>query len=209
MRILVTAGPTREYLDSVRFLSNASSGKMGYAVAAEASRRGHEVILVVGPVELADLVGVSVVRTVSARNMFDAVMSRFESCQAFVMAAAVCDYRPTERVGRKLKKQDRTLSVEFEPTKDICAHLGRVKGGRLLVGFALEDHDHRRHAEAKLVAKGCDAIVLNRTDVLGSDDAEIEILRADTGWSPPVSGSKRELAGVIVDLIASSAGPER
>lgn len=209
MRILVTAGPTREYLDSVRFLSNASSGKMGYAVAAEASRRSHEVILVVGPVDLADPVGVNVVPTVSARDMFDAVMSRFESCQAFAMAAAVCDYRPTKRVGRKLKKQDRALSVEFEPTEDICAHLGRVKGGRFLVGFALEDHDHRRNAETKLAAKGCDAIVLNRTDALGCDDSEIEILRADVGWSAPVSGPKRELAGVIVDLIESPTGPER
>ena len=203
MRILVTAGPTREPFDTVRFLSNASSGKMGYAIAVEAVRRGHEVILVSGPVALAAPDGVEFVGVTTAREMFEAVVARFDGCQAAIMAAAVCDYRPAQKTDKKRGKSDKPISVLLEPTEDICAHLGDIKGQRVVVGFAMEDHDHRRHAEAKLQRKRCDAIVLNRVETLSADSAGIEVLREGIGWSEPFRGSKAECATRLVDLVES------
>ncbi len=203
MRVLVTAGPTREYFDSVRFISNPSSGKMGYAVAAEAVRRGHQVVLVSGPVELSEPGGARVIHVVSAHEMLEAVTSEFEKCQAAVMTAAVCDYRPSRRLSHKLKKQNRSRSIQLQPTEDILAHLGKIKGDRVLIGFAIEDHEHHVNAEAKLRRKRCDAIVLNGLGNVGSDSAEVEILRADTGWSPPLSGTKGQIAAAVLDLLES------
>ncbi len=206
MRILVTAGPTREHFDTVRFISNPSSGKMGYAIAAEAFRRGHDTVLVSGPVELPHTEGVEVIRVVSSQDMFEACVSAFDDCHAAVMTAAVCDYRPATRLDHKLKKEARPLSLSLEPTKDILAHLGTIKGDRVLIGFAMEDYDHHANAEAKLRRKCCDAVVLNGLGNVGSDWAEVEILRADTDWSPPVSGSKTQIADVVVNLVEALAG---
>jgi phosphopantothenoylcysteine decarboxylase/phosphopantothenate--cysteine ligase len=203
MRILVTAGPTREHFDTVRFLSNASSGKMGYAIAAAASGRGHEVVLISGPVTLAAPEGVELVRVTSAREMFEAAVARFEDCQAAIMAAAVCDYRPAQRAASKREKGGEPITVLLEPTKDICAHLGGRKGHRIVVGFAMEDHDHHRHAEAKLQRKQCDAVVLNGVDTVGADLANIEILRKGAGWSTPSRGSKAECAARLIELVES------
>ena len=205
MRILVTAGPTREYFDTVRFVSNPSSGKMGYAIAAEASRRQHQVVLVSGPVELPDPGGVELIRVVSAREMFEAAVSAFDECHAAVMTAAVCDYCPSKRLGLKLKKDARPLALTLDPTEDILAYLGTIKGERVLVGFAMEDHNHRANAEAKLQRKHCDAIVLNGLGNVGGDSAEIEILRVDTGWSPPIAGTKARIAVAVVDLAETLA----
>ncbi len=201
MRMLVTAGPTREFFDSVRFISNPSSGKMGYAIAAELARRGHHVTLISGPVELAAPEGVELVSVISAEEMFEAATSAFVECHAAVMTAAVCDYRPQRRLGHKLKKQNRALSIQLEPTRDICAHLGQLKGDRCLVGFAMEDHDHHRNAVSKLERKRCDAMILNTIDNVAGDRAEIQILRADTGWDTPIAGTKSELAVVLADLV--------
>lgn len=209
MRMIVTAGPTREYFDSVRFISNPSSGKMGYAIAVAAAQRGHDVVLVSGPVTLPEPEGIEVIHVVSAQDMLDVVESLFDECQAAVMTAAVCDYRPTRRLDHKLKKQGRVRPVQLRPTEDILAHLGRIKGDRVLVGFAMEDHDHHAHAEAKLRRKQCDAMVLNGIDNVGGDVAEIEVLRADSGWSQPVWGSKAEMATVVVDLVDSLAAGKR
>lgn len=201
MRILVTAGPTREYFDTVRFISNPSSGKMGYAIAAEAAARGHDVVLVSGPVVLEDPPGVRVVHVISAEEMFDTANSLYEDCHAAVMTAAVCDYRPTRRLDHKLKKKNSVRPIQLQPTRDICAHFGRIKAGRVVVGFAMEDHDHRANAERKLKHKRCDAIVLNGIENVASDDAVIEVLRADRGWQSSVRGSKTVLAERIVNLV--------
>ena len=201
MVLLITAGPTREFFDSVRFLSNPSSGKMGFAIAAEAARRRHEVVLISGPVELPDPQGIEVIRVTSAFEMFQTATSLFEHCHAAVMTAAVCDYRPARRIEHKLKKQNRIRPIQLIPTQDICAHLGRVKGDRVVVGFAMEDHDHRKNAQAKLVKKRCDAIVLNGIANVAGDTAEIEILRAGGRWSGPFGGTKDKIAGVVVDLV--------
>ena len=206
MRILVTAGPTREYFDSVRFISNPSSGKMGYAISSEAARRGHQVVLVSGPVELPEPAGVEMIRVVSAKEMFDASVSVFEKCHAAVMVAAVCDYRPSRRLPQKLKKQQRARSIQLLPTEDILANLGKSKGKRVVIGFAMEDHDHKARAEGKLRRKRCDAIVLNGIGNVGGDEAEIQILRADHGWSPTTSGTKRQIASVLVDLVEELVG---
>jgi phosphopantothenoylcysteine decarboxylase/phosphopantothenate--cysteine ligase len=207
MHILVTAGPTREYFDTVRFLSNPSSGKMGYGIAAEAVARGHAVDLVTGPVELPPPQGVSVYRVVSAEEMFHVCDELFVKCHSLVMTAAVCDYRPSRTLDHKLKKQQRIRSIHLKPTQDILAHLGKIKGDRAVVGFAMEDHDHRAHAESKLRRKQCDAIVLNGISNVGSDGAEIDILCANSGWSPTVSGTKGEMAARVMDLVESLVDP--
>lgn len=201
MRILITAGPTREYFDSVRFISNPSTGKMGYAIAEEALRRGHDVVLVSGPVALTPPAGVEFVPVTSAAEMFDASVAAFAGCRAAVMTAAVCDYRPAERLEHKLAKQDQVRPIELQPTADICAHLGRIKKGRVVVGFSMEDHDHHAHSEAKLERKQCDAIVLNGLENVGSDEAVVEVLRASGGWSAPVRGTKLEVAATVVLLV--------
>lgn len=208
MRLLVTAGPTREFFDSVRFISNPSSGKMGYEIASEAASRGHDVVLVAGPVGLPEPHGVQVIHVVSAEDMFEVVLSLFDGCRAAIMTAAVCDYRPTRRLDHKLRKQNRVRTIHLQPTPDICAHLGRIKGDRVLIGFAMEDQDHRARAEEKLRRKRCDAIVLNGLGNVGGDSAEIEVFRAGTGWGDPISGSKAELASVLVDLVEKLAHNE-
>lgn len=205
MRILVTAGPTREHFDTVRFISNPSSGKMGYAIAAQAAHRGHEVALVSGPVDLPEPVGVDVVHVVSAREMYEVSMSLFHECHAAVMTAAVCDYRPTRCLDHKLSKRNRVRPIHLQPTADICASLGGIKGGRVLIGFAMEDHDHHAKAEAKLYRKRCDAIVLNGLENVGVDHATIEIFRGDRGWSAPRRGPKLELAACVLDLMEELA----
>ncbi len=201
MHILVTAGPTREYFDTVRFLSNPSSGKMGYAIAGEAARRGHAVVLISGPVALPEPAGAELIYVGSAEEMLQAATLRFDQCQALVMTAAVCDYRPTRRLDHKLKKQYRVRPIHLQPTEDILAHLGTVKGDRVVIGFAMEDHDHHENAEAKLRRKRCDAIVLNGIENVGGDSADVQILRADTGWSPPMAGTKVQIAAALVDLV--------
>ena len=209
MRILITAGPTQEYFDSVRFISNPSSGKMGYAIAAEAVKRGHEVVLVSGPVALPEPSKAEVIQVVSAKEMFQAATSVFSECHAAVMVAAVCDYRPSRRLQHKLRKQNRVRSIQLQPTEDILSHLGRIKGRRVLVGFAMEDHNHRKNAEAKLRRKRCDAMVLNGPGNVGTDTAEVEILLAETGWCPPISASKAHLAAAVVALVESLAAAAR
>ncbi|MCH8253595.1 MAG: phosphopantothenoylcysteine decarboxylase [Planctomycetes bacterium] len=206
MRLLVTAGPTREYIDTVRFLSNASSGKMGFAVATNAASRGHDVILIAGPVDLPDPENVDVVRVVSTADMYTAAVAAFETCDAAVMAAAPCDFRPRTVQPLKLAKTGADFHLDLEKTIDICAELGKVKGNRVVIGFAMEDHDHKAHAEEKLARKRCDAIVLNSVDTLAADTATIEIFRPAVGWSDPISGRKSDLASAIIDLIEETQG---
>ena len=196
----MTAGPTREFFDTVRFISNPSSGRMGYALAAAAAARGHETVLVSGPVALERPRGVERVSVVSAEEMFEACCSRFADVDAAIMTAAVCDYRPARMLRHKLQKQHRVRHITLNPTRDICAHLGSIKGDRVVIGFAMEDHDHKAHAEAKLARKRCDAIVLNGPENVAADRATVEVLTGDGVWSPPMTGSKARLADRLVEL---------
>ncbi len=180
MKILITAGPTREAIDPVRYISNRSSGKMGYAIAAAASARGHEVILVSGPVAIDSPQGISVVKVVSAGEMLTAVRDRIGAgIDAAVFCAAVADYRPVAFADRKIKKEtDKRLTLELEKTEDI---LGTVRSGMdyqgLLVGFAAETHDLEKYARQKLVTKQCDLLVANQVGHAGTgfDAAENEL----------------------------------
>jgi putative hydrolase of HD superfamily len=168
MRVLVTAGPTREFIDPVRFISNRSSGKMGYAVAAAARDRGHEVILISGPVAaLRPPHGVRLVPIVTAADMLAAVDSNLDWCDTLIMSAAVADWRPSDPAGRKIKKADPLAELRLEPTADILLTIAPRKGSRTFVGFAAETHDLLSEARRKLDRKGLDAVMAN--DVSRSD----------------------------------------
>jgi phosphopantothenoylcysteine decarboxylase / phosphopantothenate---cysteine ligase len=159
--ILVTAGPTREALDPVRFLTNRSSGKMGYAVAEAAVRRGAKVILVSGPTDLRVPEGIDWVPVNTAEEMRAAVLDRAPEATVVVMAAAVADYRPAATNATKLKRGESALMLQLEPTPDILGQLGREKGSRILIGFAAETDRLAENARAKLARKGADMIVAN------------------------------------------------
>ena len=163
MRILVTAGPTREAIDAVRFLSNKSTGKMGYAIAQATADAGHDVILVSGPVALTPPDGLlEFVPVVSAADMAEAVKARAADCGMVVMCAAVADYTPAHPVDRKMKKADGNLFLELKRTEDILKTLGQRKpAGQILVGFAAETDDLEQYARAKLAAKNLDWIAAN------------------------------------------------
>jgi len=201
-KILVTAGPTREAIDPVRYLSNASSGKMGYALAEAARRRGAEVVLVSGPVDLAAPAGVRVVPVTTAREMHAAVMRERSACHAIFMVAAVSDYAPRE-APQKLKKAGGPLTLVLDEGPDILAELGTGKGPEILVGFAAETEDVLENAAAKLAGKGADFIVANDVSApglgIGSDRNAVTILGRDGGAHAVPEGTKREVAEAILD----------
>jgi phosphopantothenoylcysteine decarboxylase/phosphopantothenate--cysteine ligase len=215
-RILVTAGPTHEPIDAVRYVGNRSSGKMGYAVAREAAKRGAAVTLVSGPSPLPDPPGVEVVRVETAEEMREAVLARFEGVDAVVKAAAVADWRPKERVEGKLKKEAGTPELLLEPTPDILRELGERRGDRILVGFAAETADLEAAGRAKLREKRLDLIVVNE---VGAPDTGFEadtnramILAADGDEEPLREWTKAELASAICDRLTallSRVGPLR
>lgn len=161
-RVLITAGPTYEAIDPVRFIGNHSSGKMGFALAAVFAKAGARVTLIAGPVNLDTPRGVERIDVTSAAEMYDAAIPRFENADIAVLSAAVADYRPASPADSKIKKKDTALRIDLEPTKDILKTLGGVKrAGQVLIGFALETDDAETNARGKLEAKNCDLIVLN------------------------------------------------
>ena len=178
MKILVTAGPTREKIDPVRFISNRSSGKMGYALAEAAHELGHEVVLVSGPVALTPPVGVEIVKVESAAEMAAAVKSAAPGCDMVIMAAAVADYRPAHAAEHKLKKRPGEMFLELERTEDILLSLGNMKhSGQILVGFAAETEELINNAAGKLERKNLDWIVANTvSDGFGTDTDKVTLL---------------------------------
>ena len=168
-KVLVTAGPTYETLDPVRYIGNYSSGKMGIAIANEFYRRGADVTLVLGPSVLLPEVNINVIKVTSAEEMFNACVAIFKDMNIAVMSAAVADYTPVQFSDQKIKKNTDLFSVEFKKTKDILKHLGTIKkGSQLLVGFALETIDEKKYALNKLVEKKADLIVLNSLNDKGA-----------------------------------------
>ncbi|MFF2445901.1 bifunctional phosphopantothenoylcysteine decarboxylase/phosphopantothenate--cysteine ligase CoaBC [Neobacillus sp. NPDC058068] len=167
-KVLITAGPTREKIDPVRFISNHSSGKMGYALAAEAKRQGAEVVLVSGPVQIPAPSGVEIVKVESAEEMYNAVLTRFDSADFVIKTAAVADYRPKITHDNKVKKQSGDTTIEFERTKDILYELGQRKTKQILVGFAAETNNVEEYARKKLFAKNADMIVANNVKASGA-----------------------------------------
>lgn len=205
LRFLVTAGPTREPIDAVRFLSNASSGRMGYAVARAAAEAGHEVTLVSGPTALDPPGGARCIRVQTAAEMADAVFAALDGCTCLVMAAAVADYRPRDVFPGKRKKGEGTLHLALERTVDILAAAGRRKGGRILVGFAVETENLLANARDKLRAKNLDLIVANGVDAFAGGRTSASFLTAEGDRRSFSSVSKDELARALVAWVADRA----
>src|SRR5271157_704241 len=203
--VIVTAGPTQEPLDPVRFLSNRSSGKMGYALAEAAARRGARVILVSGPVNLAPPAGVETIPVRTAAEMREQVLAHLDDAGIVIKAAAVADFCLTKVPAQKVKKTAARLSLELDPTPDILAELGRKKGDRLLIGFAAETQNLVAEARRKLESKNCDMIVANLVGApdLGFESEENEVtLVLRTGETLPLARApKREVAGRILDQV--------
>lgn len=201
MRILITAGPTREYLDDVRYLSNASSGRMGHALAEAAMSAGHEVVLVSGPVDLPPPPGCEFRPVETTAQMKDACVAAFGDCDGVIAAAAVCDYKPRTRISGKIAKTGGPITIEMIETDDVLAELGRTKNGRWVVGFALEAENERENALQKLRAKNCDVVVLNGPTAIGSPENTVELIDANGHVVLELSGTKPEVAAALIRWI--------
>lgn len=203
-RFIVTAGATIEAIDPVRYITNHSTGKMGYAIAGELAARGADVRLISGRTSLPVPQGVERVDVLSAAEMYAAATAQWEHADGAVMCAAVADYTPCEVADRKIKKSDDDMSIRLRRTEDIAARLGADKGGRILVGFALETDDEQTHAEAKLVKKNFDFVVLNSLRDAGAgfrgDTNKVALIDRSSRTDYPLM-SKREVAAIIVDRI--------
>ena len=207
--MVVSAGPTREPLDDVRYLGNVSSGRMGFALAEAAAKRGHAVELIAGPVELSTPAGVRRTDVLTAREMLTAVRAAFREADALFMCAAVADWRPRRRRRGKWRKEQvegNSAILELVRNPDILASVARRKGGRLVVGFALETGDGLRRARAKMERKGIDHIVLNHADVLGSERTSVSLLSREGGLQLIGPASKRAVARELVKLVDSIDG---
>jgi phosphopantothenoylcysteine synthetase/decarboxylase len=206
VRFLVTAGPTREPIDPVRYISNRSSGKMGYAIAEAALEAGHEVILISGPANLGSPRRAKLVSVSTSDEMFDAVHRDADSCDVCVLCAAVADYKPANVSPLKIKKSAEKFSLELIPTRDILDSLGRQRNRQfLLVGFAAETNDVRENAMKKLNAKNCDIMVANDARLgMESDENELMILFRDGEIKTISRAPKRILARELVKIFQNS-----
>lgn len=210
VKVMVTAGPTREFIDPVRFISNPSTGKMGFAVAEEARDRGAEVVLVSGPVSLDPPAGVRFVPVTTAREMFDAVMAHLDWCDVLIKSAAVSDYAPASVSPSKIKKGDAAIDLHLTPNPDILLEAGRRKGRKILVGFAAETNDIIENARMKIRKKNLDLIVVNDVKQEGagfaSDSNAAKIIDAGGGITDVPLTSKKALAGIILDRVTGLLG---
>ena len=205
MRFVVTAGPTREALDPVRFISNRSSGKMGYAIAEAALARKHEVTLISGPAALAPPRSAKLVSITTSDELYAAVRRALRDCDVFVMCAAVSDYRPAQVAARKMKKRRSPFSLPLVPTRDILASLPKRRP-YLVIGFAAETHALEKHAQKKLGAKNCDAMVANdvsRSEIgMESDENEVTIFFRDGEIKKISRAPKKKIARELVKIFA-------
>lgn len=205
-QLLITSGPTREYLDPVRYLSNGSSGTMGCCLAAAAIEQGFAVTIVTGPVAIEYPQEATVIEVVSTREMFDAVLEVWPHCVGLISAAAPCDFRPVEYSESKIKKSadanaEEALQIEFVPNPDILAEAGRRKSeSQWSIGFALETENGRANALRKLHRKNCDFIVLNTPAAIDAQESRVEILDERGEVVDSVSGSKQQIAKRILSL---------
>jgi phosphopantothenoylcysteine decarboxylase / phosphopantothenate---cysteine ligase len=200
-RILITSGPTRQYLDPVRYLSNASSGRMGAALAAAAIADGHQVVVVSGPVGVEYPTDAEVVPVISTEDMLAECLKIFPACDGLIAAAAPCDYRPTVVARQKIRKTGGPLRLELVETPDVVAALAEIKTAQWLVAFALETEDQRLRAMQKLERKSCDLIVVNGPQSIETLDTRVEILAADGQSLGRFAGSKSDVARDIFQVI--------
>jgi phosphopantothenoylcysteine synthetase/decarboxylase len=199
MHFLITAGGTREYIDTVRFISNASSGRMGYALALAASKAGHKVTII-STSDLQPPIGVDFVGVDSAAKMFTAVKKFFAKCDCLIMAAAVADYTPVKKSKTKIKKSKRDLTIKLKPTADILKWAGKNKKNQIVVGFALEDKSLRKSAEKKLKEKNMDMIVANSPSAIDSEETNIQIKIPNQKWLKLPQANKSIIAKKIIAL---------
>lgn len=204
MRILITAGGTREAIDPVRFLSNGSSGRMGVSLARVAQRMWHEVTLISAPTELKPSRGVKLIPVTSAAEMFEAVKKQYEHCDCLIMAAAVSDYAPTKVSRTKLHKGQNELVVRCKPTVDILAWAGKHKDNQILVGFVLDDEDLRHRAEEKMAAKNLDMVIANTPQAIGQMRAEVHIKNGKRPWVR-FESTKQLIASKIIRTVEQIA----
>jgi phosphopantothenoylcysteine decarboxylase/phosphopantothenate--cysteine ligase len=206
-KILVTAGPTHEKIDPVRFISNLSTGKMGYAIAETLAERGALVSLVSGPVSMTiNHANINVIQVESAREMYNHSVRIFPDCDGAVLSAAVADYTPLRQFKRKIKRKEELLSIRLKPTRDIAATLGNMKkAGQILVGFALESENETRNAISKIKRKNLDFIVLNslrdKGAGFGTDTNRIRIIDRDNNIEEFELKTKKEVAIDIINKI--------
>lgn len=201
MNFLITAGGTRQYIDPVRYITNASTGKMGYALAVAAKKAGHDVTLISAPVNIKSPVGVKVIAVKTTDEMFVAVKENIAGCDCLIMAAAVSDYKPAIVSKTKLKKSSEKLILELKPTRDILKWAGKNKQHQFIVGFALEDTDIFENAIAKFKSKKLDMIVANKPDAIGSAKSTVYIKTASTDWLEFNNKTKAYTAKKIIDII--------
>ena len=201
MRILITAGPTREYLDDVRFLSNASSGRMGYALAQASLDAGHDVALVTGPVEITPPAACEVHRIETTDQLQATCLDLFPECDGVIAAAAVCDYRPRKRISGKISRNGKPILLELVETADVLAELGSRRQHRWVVGFALESQDPRTNALRKLKMKNCDCIVVNDTSAISSLENSVEVINSAGETIASFSDRKISVARKLIALI--------
>ena len=206
-KILITAGPTYEKIDPVRFIGNYSSGKMGFALAEECSRRGAKVVLVAGPVSLTCSESIQRVDVESCKEMYEAAVGEFPNCNAAILCAAVADFRPEEIAEQKIKRVGDDLLLKLKPTQDIAATIGTMKGeGQRIVAFALETNEEESNAQRKLEKKNADFIVLNSTRIPGTtfqaDDNQITIINKE-GKKSYAKKPKTEVARDIINELVS------
>ena len=202
LNILITAGGTREYIDPVRYISNASSGRMGYALARAVIKAGHTVTLITAPTSLRPPKESTMVGVVTSEDMFKAVKDRFNQCDCLIMAAAVSDYQPAAISKSKLKKEQTVLSLSLKPTTDILKWVGRnKKKGQIVVGFALEDTNLRVNAEKKLKSKNLDMIIANEPAAIAADTSTVHIKTLDDDWKTLSNKTKTASAAAIIKRI--------
>lgn len=200
-RILITSGPTRQYLDPVRYLTNGSSGRMGSAMAAAALAAGHEVVIVSGPVDIDYPAAAEVIRIVSTEELLAACVAAFPLCDGLIAVAAPCDYRPVQVASRKIRKTGGPLRLELVETPDVVASLAAMRQGQWMVAFALETEDQRMRAMQKLEQKSCDFIVVNGPAAMHSAETDVELLDRTGSVLGRWTGAKEAAARGIFQAI--------
>ncbi len=205
LQFLITAGGTREYIDPVRFISNASSGKMGYELARSVILAGNNVILITAPTNLNPPKGADVVEIESAGDMFEAVKDKFGECDCLIMTAAVSDYTPVKPARKKIKKSPGEITLKLKPTQDILKWAGtHKKQNQVVVGFALEDRDIKSSADRKMREKNLDMIIANTPAAIGSERCEVWVKKAGQEWRRFADAPKKQVAGRLIRMIEQS-----
>jgi phosphopantothenoylcysteine synthetase/decarboxylase len=202
LHFLITAGGTREYIDPVRYITNASSGRMGYALAQAAIDAGHKVTLITAPTAITPPKGARVVDVMSAADMAAAVKKHFKNCDCLIMAAAVSDYTPVTKEKVKTKKKKQVLTLKLKPTEDILAWAGKHKKKQIVVGFALEDRNLKTNAQKKMITKNADMIIANTPSAIGAENSCVYLKTPYSAWVK-LEGKKDHLAWLILKAIVS------